>query len=209
MESGKGPLPILGVNPLVIVGAQVDGKPDFATLAWTGVACSAPPCISIALQPHRHSLKGIRQNMAFSINIPSTDMVKETDYCGIVSGAVEDKVKDCHFTLFYGENRNAPFIGECPVNHACAVIQILNLGSHVLVVGRIVETHVSSDCLTQGRPDTAKIKPLLTAGMNYYGIDARNLGVAFQVGKTIKPGAQLNPPRPLRETPQRPPGSMP
>ena len=73
LESKTGPLPILGFYPTILIGANVDDKPDFTTVAWTGVAASVPPSITIALQHHRHSLKGVRQNMSFSVNIPSAD----------------------------------------------------------------------------------------------------------------------------------------
>jgi flavin reductase (DIM6/NTAB) family NADH-FMN oxidoreductase RutF len=191
IEAGKGPLPILPACPTVIVGAQTDGKPDFATVAWTGVAASNPPHISIALQHHRYSLKGIRQNMTFSVNIPSSDQVKETDYCGLVTGARVDKVKDCHFRVFYGKLENVPFIEQCPINHACEVVQILNLGSHELIIGKIVETHVSEDCLTAGRLDAVKVNPVIFAGMNYFGLGER-LGQGFSIGKDINPGETMD-----------------
>ncbi len=108
LEQGTGPVPILAAYPVVMAGAMVEGKPDFATAAWTGVAASVPPAITIALQHHRYSLKGIRQNMTFSVNIPSLDQIKETDYCGITSGAKTDKVKDCGYKIFYGQTRDRP-----------------------------------------------------------------------------------------------------
>ena len=40
-EYTAGPLPILGVYPTIMIGANVDGKPDFATVAWTGVAAKS------------------------------------------------------------------------------------------------------------------------------------------------------------------------
>jgi flavin reductase (DIM6/NTAB) family NADH-FMN oxidoreductase RutF len=183
-----GPVPILTACPTVIVGSTVDGKADFATVAWTGVAASVPPSISIALQHHRFSLKGIRQNMSFSVNIPSIDMVKETDYCGIVTGAKTNKASDCRFTLFYGKLAAVPFIQQCPVNHACEVIQILNLGSHELVIGKIVETHVSEECFTDGRPDALKIKPFLFANGKYFSL-GEYLGDAFRCGTAVNESA--------------------
>ena len=106
-EAAAGPLPILGFYPTIMIGVNVDDKPDFTTVAWTGVAASVPPHITIALQHHRHSLKGVRQHKAFSVNIPSGDQVKETDYCGLASGATVDKATDCHFKVFYGKLKNA------------------------------------------------------------------------------------------------------
>jgi flavin reductase (DIM6/NTAB) family NADH-FMN oxidoreductase RutF len=191
LEPKAGPLPLLGIYPTIIVGVNVDGKPDFTTVAWTGVAASVPPSITIALQHHRHSLKGVRQHMTFSVNIPSASLVKETDYCGLASGARIDKAADCGFSVFYGKLKNAPFIEQCPINHACEVVQILNLGSHELIVGKIVESHASEECMVDGRPDPAKVKPFVFAGFGYFGI-GEHLGDAFRCGIAINPKAKLD-----------------
>ena len=191
LESKRGPLPILGAYPTILIGVDVEGKPDFTTVAWTGVAASVPPSITIALQHHRHSLKGVRQHMAFSVNIPSSDQVKETDYCGLASGARVDKAGDCGFKVFYGKLKNVPLIEQCPINHACEVVQILNLGSHELIVGRIAESHVSEDCVVNGRPDPLKVQPILFAGFGYFAM-GEHLGKAFHCGKEINPKAKLD-----------------
>jgi flavin reductase (DIM6/NTAB) family NADH-FMN oxidoreductase RutF len=191
LEVKSGPLPILGAYPAIMIGVIVDGKPDFTTVAWTGVAASVPPSITIALQHHRHSLKGVRQNMTFSVNIPSAGQVKETDYCGLASGARIDKANDCRFTVFYGKLPNAPFIGQCPINHGCEVVQILNLGSHELIVGKIVETHVSDDCLVDGKLDFSKIQPFVFTGRGYYAV-GEHIGDAFKCGIAINPNARLD-----------------
>jgi flavin reductase (DIM6/NTAB) family NADH-FMN oxidoreductase RutF len=185
-----GPLPILGAYPAILIGSNVDGKPDFAAVAWTGVAASVPPCITIALQHHRHSLKGVRQNMTFSVNIPSVGQVKETDYCGLASGASADKVSDCRFTVFYGKPDSAPMIEQCPINHSCEVVQILNLGSHELIVGKIIETHVWESCLSDGRPDISKVQPFVFGGRAYYAI-GDCIGEAFRCGIEVNPKAKL------------------
>ena len=67
------------------------------------LACLEPPTISVAIRHGRYTLKGIRQNMTFSVNVPSVDLVKETDYCGLVSGSKVNKVEACQFNVFYGK----------------------------------------------------------------------------------------------------------
>jgi flavin reductase (DIM6/NTAB) family NADH-FMN oxidoreductase RutF len=191
IELKAGPLPILGAYPTILIGVNVNGNPDFTTVAWTGVAASVPPSITIALQHHRHSLKGVRQNMVFSVNIPSVSQIKETDYCGLASGARIDKAKDCGFKVFYGQLENAPFIEQCPINHACEVVQILNLGSHELIVGKIVETHVSEHCLVEGRVDPSKVQPFVFAGRSYYAV-GEHIGDAFHCGIEINRDAKLD-----------------
>jgi flavin reductase (DIM6/NTAB) family NADH-FMN oxidoreductase RutF len=182
-----GPMPLLWPHPTVLVGADVDGVPDFAAVAWTGVAASNPPQVNVSLQPHRHSLKGIFQNRTFSVNIPSVDLVKETDYCGLVSGKDTDKAADCGFEVFYGETAGAPMIMSFPMNLECNVRHLLDLGSHILVVGQIKEVHVSEDCLTEGRPDINKIKPFVFGPGRYFKI-GEAFADAFRVGKTLKGG---------------------
>jgi len=48
--------------PAVLVGTNVDGKPNFSTYAWCGIVNGRPPMISVAFQHHRHTLKGVKQN---------------------------------------------------------------------------------------------------------------------------------------------------
>jgi flavin reductase (DIM6/NTAB) family NADH-FMN oxidoreductase RutF len=181
-----GPQPMVWPHPTVLVGAITDGQPDFAAVAWTGVAASNPASVTIALQPHRHSLKGIYQNRTFSVNVPSVDLVKETDYCGLVSGRDADKVKDCKFKVFYGNIKTAPLIEQCPINLECEAMHFLNLGSHILVVGKVMETYINEECLTDGKPDITKVKPFAFGPMKYHAIgDA--FADAFKVGWEIKP----------------------
>jgi len=183
-----GPTTLLYPMPAFLIGADVDDKPNFMTAAWSGIACSTPPMLTVALQHHRFTLKGIRQQGVFSVNVPSVDIVQETDYCGIVSGEREDKVAACAFKVFYGVLKKAPMIEQCPVNLECKLMHTLHLGSHTLVVGQVEEVHVSEDCLSDGEPDVLKINPLIYctgADKAYYGFGERR-AAAFSVGLEIK-----------------------
>ena len=86
MKKAIGPQTLLYPMPAVLVGAQVNGKANFMTAAWCGIAASKPPAISVALQPARFTLKGISANSTLSINVPSADLVEKVVYCGIYSG---------------------------------------------------------------------------------------------------------------------------
>jgi flavin reductase (DIM6/NTAB) family NADH-FMN oxidoreductase RutF len=174
--------------PAFLVGATVNGKPNFMAVAWGGIACSNPPMLTVALQHHRHTNKGIRVGGAFSVNIPSVDQVTEADYCGIVSGTNVDKNTVCGFKVFYGKLETAPMIEQCPVNLECTVVHILNLGSHALIVGEIVETHVNADCLTEGKPDVTKIRPFIySEGTSaQYLTFGEALAPSFEVGRKLK-----------------------
>jgi len=141
-----GPQTFLYPMPAALVGAMVDGKPNFMTAAWCGIAAYKPPAIAVAIRRERYTLKGVREHGTFSINIASSSMVKKVDYCGIYSGKSTDKSQI--FTPFYSKPKTAPLIEECPVNLECKAIHSLDLGSHTLVVGEIIETFITEDCLT-------------------------------------------------------------
>lgn len=183
-----GPQTLLYPMPAFLIGANVDGKANFMTAAWSGIANSNPPMVTVALQHHRHTYKGVKQTGTFSINVPSEKQVRLVDYCGMVSGFRKDKTADCGFTVFYGKLQNAPLIEQCPLNLECRVMHTLNLGSHALVVGQIEEVHASETCLKDGMPDVDQVKPVIYspgAEKYYYGLgDA--LGQAFSVGKEMR-----------------------
>ena len=183
-----GPQTLIYPMPVLLVGANVDNNPNFMAVAWGGIAGGEPPMISVGIRPQRYTYKGIRENLTFSVNVPSTDMVKEADYCGIVSGSKVNKVEVCQFKVFYGKLDNAPLIEQCPINLECKVVHILDVGSHSLVVGRIEETHISESCLTDGKPDVTKIRPFtyVTSPTRQYQALGEVIAEAFSVGREFK-----------------------
>ena len=182
-----GPQTWIYPKPVLLIGANVDDKPNFMAVAHCGIANSQPPMISVAIQHHRYTHRGIRQNLTFSVNVPSSDLVKETDYCGIISGSEVNKAEVCQFKVFYGKLDNAPLIEECPVNLECRVVHILDLGSHSLIVGRIEETYVSESCLTDGKPDVDKIKPLIynAAPARQYLVFGEVIAKSYSIGREL------------------------
>jgi len=183
MEKIKlGPQTFLYPMPAVLVGATVDEKPNFMTAAWCGVAAYKPPAIAVAIRKVRYTLKGVREHGTFSINVASSSLVKKVDYCGIYSGKNTDKSQI--FTTFYGELKTAPLIEECPVNLECKAIHSLDLGSHTLVVGEIIETFITEGYLVDGKGDPEKIDPLIfIPGTSKYHRLGEEIAPAFQIGK--------------------------
>ncbi len=183
-----GPQPWLYPNPIVMIGTTINGKPNVATFAWSGVAGGQPPTVSVGVQRSRYTLEGILQNRSFSVNVPNEDIMAKADYCGIVSGRDRDKFADCGFTVSYGKTAGAPLIGECPVSLECEVMHLVDVGSHMLVVGKVVEAHVDESCLTEGLPDIEKVRPLIySRGKSpKYNAVGKLVGTPFKAGLDIK-----------------------
>jgi hypothetical protein len=112
-------------------------------------------------------------------------MIEETDYCGIVSGKKEDKSK--LFEVFYGKFENAPMIKNCSLNLECGLVETLELPTHYLFVGEILEAYSEERYLTDGILDIKKMKPLLlTMPDNSYWTVGNYEGAAWKIGLRLK-----------------------
>lgn len=172
----------VSASPAVIAGALVNGRPNYITLGSYGGMSIDPPIVYISVNKTHYTNAGIKETGYFSVNIPSTNLVKETDYVGIVSGKDVDKSKV--FTAFYGSTKKAPMIDECPVNILCKLIHTINLTRNEVFVGEIVEAYVGKEYLTDGKPDINKINPILLAGGKYCGL-GKPVGTPRSDGKAL------------------------
>jgi len=171
--------------PTILVGANVRGKANYLTVAYCGIMNHNPPTISIALGKSHYTNIGIKENGTFSVNIPSEELVKITDYCGLVSGHKVDKSEI--FETFYGKLKTAPMIRECPLNLECKLIQTLEFPVGEAFFGEIVAAYSEERYLTGGLPDIKKINPIIFSmhDNNYWKV-GEHLARAWNIGKELK-----------------------
>jgi flavin reductase (DIM6/NTAB) family NADH-FMN oxidoreductase RutF len=169
---------------MVLVGAVVESKANFMAVGWVSRVNFKPPMIGIALGPH-YTNKGIEEQNAFSVNIPSISMIEKTDYCGLVTGSKADK--SGLFEIFYGDMKGAPMIRECPVCMACKLYDLVRLPFNTFYIGEITEAYSEDKYLSDGMPDVKKINPFtLTMPDNNFWSVGDNIGRAWSTGKKIK-----------------------
>ena len=142
--------PLLFPIPAVLVSCQRPGeKPNLITLAWTGVVCSEPPLVSISIRGSRYSHDVILETGEFVINVPAADILKEVDYCGLVSGRDYDKFARTLLTPEPATQVACPMVGEAIVNLECKVDRSLELGSHRMFIARVVAVHADEEFLDE------------------------------------------------------------
>ena len=183
-----GAYPYIYPMPTVLVGAQVEGEPNFLTISYVGIVQHKPPMVAITIIDSHHTNIGIKENKTFSINIPNTKLLTKTDFCGMNSGEGVDKAS--LFNIFYGELKTAPLITEAPLNLECKLIEVINLhhGSEIFI-GEIVETYSEKKYIRRGYPYMKKLDPILFSinSNSYYNIGHR-IGWAWKAGLKIKTG---------------------
>jgi flavin reductase (DIM6/NTAB) family NADH-FMN oxidoreductase RutF len=184
IELGSDRLLLSYPMPCAIVGAKVEEKVNYITIAWLSMVNPEPPYIAIALNKNHYTNPGIKANKTFSVNIPSSDMAEKTDYCGIVSGRKFDK--SGIFETFYGKLETAPMIKECPLNVECRLVQTVDMPAEELFIGEIVAAYCDESCLTGDTPDLSKINPfvLIMSERKYRGL-GQDIGSAWEMGKKL------------------------
>lgn len=155
------------------------------TIAWGGICCSQPPCVTISLRKATYTYDCIMANKAYTISIPSIAQVKEADYCGIVSGRSADKFTELGLTPVRSELVNAPFIAEFPVAIECKVLRAIEIGLHTQFVGEILDIKADESVLNEdGMLDIMKLNPLVYhPGQSSYFSIGECVGKAFSVGR--------------------------
>lgn len=178
MKVKKSPWAALFPCPVVLVTCvDSKGEPNIITLAWAGTVCSKPPMLGLGIRPHRYSYGLIERSGEFVVNIPTKDILKETDFCGTVSGKNVDKFSQTGLTPEPAEKVEPPLIKECPVNIECLVKKKIPLGVHHLFLGEIVYVHVDQEILdAKGRIDFNRASPFVYNQGEYWSLN-KKIGV--------------------------------
>ena len=125
--------------PVVLVSCcDKEGKPNLITVAWAGTICSDPPMVSISVRTSRYSHHMIKETGEFVINLTTKELLRATDYCGVVSGKNVDKFKEMGLTPSSSEKVRVPGIMESPVNIECKVVEVKSLGTHDMFIAEVV-----------------------------------------------------------------------
>jgi flavin reductase (DIM6/NTAB) family NADH-FMN oxidoreductase RutF len=186
MKKSFGAKTLIYPTPVWCVGSyDADGNPNVMTIAWGGICCSQPPCVTISLRKATFTYGNIMARQAYTLSVPSAEHIREADFFGVVSGRNVDKFKETGLTPVRSDLIDAPYVGEFPMVLECKVIHHYEIGLHTHFVGEILDVKVDEAMLTDdGKPDIEKIKPVVFSPdvQQYHGIGVY-LGQAFDLGR--------------------------
>jgi flavin reductase (DIM6/NTAB) family NADH-FMN oxidoreductase RutF len=97
--------------------------------------------VTVGLRHSRHSYATVMATREFVVNLPTSKQREAVELCGTTSGKQSDKFAAAGLGKLPANLVSAPLIAECPINLECKVRHVLPLGSHVLFVAEIVQTH--------------------------------------------------------------------
>ena len=183
----KGGALLAPVPPVLVTTGTLE-KPNICTVAWCGMAATRPPVTYISLRPSRFSYENILQNNEFVINLPTAALVRAIDRCGVKSGRDENKFETCRLTAEPSIQVAPPALAESPLALECRVRQIIELGSHHMLLADVLAVAVDESLVdAAGRLRLAKAGLAAYAHGEYFALGKKIGDFGFSVKKKRKP----------------------
>lgn len=180
---------MLNPTPVVLVTSiSKEGKTNVFTVGWISTVCTKEPIIAMGVRPERLSYEYIKESGECVINLPTVDMVKVVDYCGVVSGKKVDKIKHFNLQLSEGVSVLTPSLQSSPIALECKVKSITPLGTHDLFLLEVLNVKVDESLLdSNNKICFNKAKLICYNHGEYYGLNSKSLGsFGYSVKKRSK-----------------------
>lgn len=144
-------------TPLVVVGAVVEGKPNWLLVGHLGIM--GHDHIMMSLANAHYTNKGIKESGKLAVAIVDEKMLAKADYVGCVSGLKENKSEIFTYHL---SKAGVPIIDEAPVVMECSVEDIYNTQGFENFICTIDHVYAEENVVSeQGKLDYHTLKPVL------------------------------------------------
>ncbi len=163
VKTSLGARTIVPPSPVWVIGTyDSDGRANMMTASWVGICCSKPPCVAVSLREATYTHGNIKENGAYTVNIPSEGLAPVAAFAGTVSGRDLDKFEATGMTPVKSELVNAPYIDEFPLVVECKLLKIVEIGLHTMFIGEIVDVKADESVLGEnGTPDPERLEPFV------------------------------------------------
>lgn len=183
MKKNIGNALALYPTPLVVVGAMVNGKPNWLLVGHLGIMGHDHVMVSLAAAHYTN--QGIKETKKLSINIVDASMLAKADRSGCVSGSKEDKSELFDFVV---DDASVPMIAEAPVTMVCSVEDIYETKGFESFICTIDTTYAEESVLNEaGKIDYRVLKPVLFEMPTYEYLQTGDvIGKCMSFGKETK-----------------------
>ena len=186
MKKKRGPSTLFLPKPVTLISTAHAGKDNVMTAAWVSVVCMEPPQVGVAVRESRLTYEIIQASGEFVVNVPSSDLWRAVDICGMVSGRHYDKFALAGLSRTRAAEVAVPLVAECPLSIECRVSASLTLGSHTLFVGLVLAVHLEEDYMGEkGEVEVESFRPYALNHREYWSM-GRRLGAFGETATEIE-----------------------
>ena len=184
MKKDFGVKPYLYPMPTYMIGTyNEDGSVDVMMMAWGGIC--AEDMVALNLEADHKTVANLRARKAFTLAVPGTDTLKESDFFGIASSnKMADKFARSGLHAVKSARVDAPVIEEYPLTLECEVAEMQDQPYGLRVLGKIVNVLADEKVLDEaGKIDAGKLNAFAFDQMrnDYYAVGEK-IGQAWNSG---------------------------
>lgn len=167
---------MLAPLPPALISCGTLQKPNAMTAAWSGIICTEPTLVYVSIRPSRFSNELIRKSGEFVINVPTVEMAKAVDFCGVKSGRDIDKFKQTGLIAAKSSVVSAPQVEQSPVSLECKVKEIKSFGTHDMFLAEVVAVDIDEKYLDKSSALRLDKAGLLAYAHGFYYALGRKIG---------------------------------
>lgn len=160
-----------------------DSTVDVMMMAWGGIC--AEDMVALNLEADHKTVANLRARKAFTLSVPGTDTLKESDFFGIASAnKMGDKFARSGLHAEKSQKVDAPIVTEYPLTLECQVEEIQKQPYGLRILGKIVGVLADEKVLNEkGKIDAGKLNAFAfdQMGNGYYAIGEK-IGQAWNAG---------------------------
>ncbi|MBR3894218.1 MAG: flavin reductase family protein [Clostridia bacterium] len=179
---------LLSPVPPALVTCSDGERENVLTVAWTGIVNSDPPKTYISVRPSRYSYDIIKKSGVFAINLTTKELTRAADWCGVRTGAKENKFERCRLETERASEIDCPVLAASPLALECRVTDVIPLGSHDMFLADIVAIDVNEDLVDEnGKLHLDRAGLVAYSHGEYFELGKRIGKFGFSVAKKKKP----------------------
>lgn len=187
MKKELGVQPYLFPMPTYMIGTyNEDDSVDVMMMAWGGI-CDTK-MVALNLEADHKTVANLRQRNAFTLAVPGTDTLRESDFLGIASSnKMADKFVRTGLHAVKSDKVDAPVIEEYPLTLECKVVEFQEQPYGLRVLGEIVGVLADEKVLDEkGKIDAGELHAFAFDQMRngYYAIGEK-VGQAWHSGADL------------------------
>lgn len=184
MTKDFGAKPYLFPMPTYMIGTyNEDDSVDVMMMAWGGIC--AEDMVALNLDAEHKTVANLETRKAFTLAVPGTDTLKESDFLGIASANnMRDKFARSGLHAVKSGRVDAPVITEYPLTLECEVVEMQEQPYGLRVLGKIVNVLADESVLDEaGKIDAGKLHAFAFDQMRngYYALGEK-VGQAWHSG---------------------------
>ena len=121
------------------LGKKIE-KDNIMAVSWHTPISSVPSLYGILISKKRFTYKLIKESQVFAVNFMSIENKEQVLECGTRSGEYIDMFEKSKLTKKECDKIDCPYIEESLACLECSVQEEIELGDHVLFIGRILKS---------------------------------------------------------------------